>query len=120
MPWVAPVNNLGVKDRKRMCRVAGGWVCQVCGLRLGEDDAAYCAVNIGPDEPVRVAVGERLPEGLGVHAMDHGLMHDRCLKLALAWCPELKRLKVAGELVVCEVPPGSVEVFGSDVLVIGP
>lgn len=120
IPWVTPIGNLGAKDRKRMLRVAGGWVCQVCGLRFAPDEKTYCVVNIGPDEPVRVPVGDCLPDGLGVHAMDHGLLHDRCLRLALAWCPELKRLREVGELVVCEVPAGSVEAFGDDVLVVGP
>lgn len=115
VPWVSPVEDLGSKDSKRQRRVAGGTICQVCGLKL--NDRAYCAVNIDPDQP-RYPVGSRLPEDVGVHAMDHGLLHRRCLRLALAYCPELRRLEKVGELVLCEVPPGSVEAFGEDVLIV--
>jgi hypothetical protein len=112
------VVDRGHKDRKRMRRVAGGWVCQVCGLRFVTDQPAYAVVIENRLDLLEgVEMGKPLPVGVGVHAMDHGLLHQRCLRLALAHCPELRRRREAGELYICRVPPGSVEAFGPDVVV---
>lgn len=113
IPWISDSFDLGRRHDKRTRRVAGGWVCQVCGLRI-EDDAAVLFIEALVDGPAP-APGESLPEDFGVHAMDHGLLHRRpCAKLALAHCPALKRMAHHGTLMAFLVPPGSIEAFGAD------
>jgi hypothetical protein len=108
VPWVSPIDNLGAKDPRRHQRVAGGMVCQVCGLRLSRRAIAFI------NEPWEWR-SDTLPEDVGAHAMDDGLMHETCARLALANCPGLKRCREDGKLVVVEIPSGSIEAYGPDV-----
>lgn len=97
-----------------MRRVAGGTVCQVCGLLL--DARAIAFVVLVDHAPTSPPPGGSLPDDLGIHALDHGLMHRACARLALRWCPELKRRLAADELVAFDVPTGSIEAFGPDAI----
>lgn len=128
VPWNAAAGpgcdpgELGQRDARRTRRTSGGWVCQVCGLRLPDDRPAYLCGYIDDTigAPAGLEPGDRLPEGWGIHAMDHGLMHRWCLRLALRVCPELRRRRADHTLFVGEVPPGSIEAFDQDVLVLDP
>lgn len=118
VPWItADAEHLGLKSDKRQRRCAGGWICQVCGLRFSRDEKAYLFAS-PPPEPqngLPPPIGETLPDDhLGVHAMDHGLLHRQCALLALRYCPALKKALADDELLAFEVPPGSIEAFGSD------
>lgn len=115
IPWNSDSADLGQRHEQRTRRTAGGWICQVCGLRI-EDDAAVLFVNASAaGGPSTLEPGESLPDDWGVHAMDHGLLHRRpCASLALAHCPALKKLAHQGALVAFLVPPGSIEAFGPD------
>lgn len=114
IPWISDSFDLGRRHAKRTRRVAGGWVCQVCGLRIEDETAILFATSEAGGGP-SPAPGESLPDDLGVHAMDHGLLHRRpCAALALAHCPALKKMAHQGTLLAFLVPPGSIEAFGSD------
>ena len=116
-PWIAPIGEFSQKDEHRQRRTAKGRICQVCGEKL--TGRVFLCANV--DDPNdHYPVGSRLPHGVGVHAMDHGLLHRHCLRLALRVCPELKRLQSARQLAVCEVPAGSIEAWGADVLILDP
>ena len=108
IPWISPRHNLAIKDSKRQRRVAGGKVCQVCGLLLGSMAVAFA---YGPWP----AAGDRLPPDLTMHAMDHGLLHEHCARIALVHCPELRRLHREGNLSMARVPSGSIEATGAEV-----
>lgn len=120
VPWnAAHPDELGQRDTKRTKRTAGGWICQVCGLRLPADESAVLFGTIDPTGKVDTpAPGERIPEDVGVHAMDHGLLHRPCARIALAHCPALKAMRADGTLLAFRVPPGSIEVFGTDAIVL--
>jgi hypothetical protein len=80
IPYVAKDDDhLGEKDFGRDAEVARDWLCQVCGEPLEEPSLAVMstanAENGWPPEWV----------------LDHELLHEPCLQLALEHCPELIR-----------------------------
>jgi hypothetical protein len=79
IPYVAKdADHLGDKDFGRGAEVAKDWLCQVCGDPVGETAFAVMSTKaeiIWPSEWV----------------LDHGLLHEPCLRLALDNCPALVR-----------------------------
>lgn len=115
VPWISPADDLAEKESGRQRKVAKGRTCQVCGQKL----RSTCIAFVSVDDPVdMIPPGTALADDDGIHAMDHGLLHERCARLALAWCPELNRLRAEHRLAACRVPPGSIEAFGTDVTII--
>lgn len=117
MPWNSDRDNLGLRHMHRTRRTATGWLCQVCGLRFTPTERAVLFGTMPTDPAYSLsvpAVGEAIPEGAGIHAMDHGLLHRECARIAAAWCPALKDLRSAGELLAFSVSPGSIEAFGDE------
>lgn len=82
------------------------------------DGRAVMFGHIDVDSPALPAVGESLPDDVGMHAMDHGLLHGPCARVALAHCPALRDMRSRGLLVALDVPAGSIEAFGEDAIVI--
>lgn len=75
-----------------MMACASGAICQVCGLGYQHGDEAFALV--------KAKTIPRARKDFEVQAMDNGIMHRRCLLLALKHCPELKRLRDKGMLQV--------------------
>ncbi|WP_143267784.1 hypothetical protein [Amycolatopsis alba] len=75
VPWLAPVIGDRVAwtalNAARLHEVEQGWLCQVCGRDLDPAPTAWIAVSQG-----EVATG--------------GAMHEKCMHLARAVCPELR------------------------------
>lgn len=67
--------KLGEFDPAPHYEVLKQGLCQVCGIDVGDDAFAVCNVFKGEMHP-RVV---------------QGFMHEPCLRLALRFCPELRR-----------------------------
>lgn len=98
IPWVTPAEDLKQVDPDRMSEVVERGLCQVCGDPAEKDEPIYVLVNLenGP-----------APEDLSaktVQAMDNAVMHERCMRLAIARCPCLRRLRAADKLVLYRAP----------------
>lgn len=91
IPWVSPPDNLAEMNGPRMTACASGAVCQVCGLGYDDDETAFVLVRREGDNPPDLSK-------VVVEAMDNGVLHERCLRVALAWCPRLKKLRADGML----------------------
>jgi hypothetical protein len=119
IPWNSDAENLGLRLMKRTRRTAGGWICQVCGLRFQPDERAVLFGTHDPTGEVSTPdPGQPIPGEAGIHAMDHGLLHRPCARIALAHCPALKAMRAAGDLVCFDVPPGSIEAWGADAIAV--
>lgn len=105
VPWVSPAEDLSQMDPARVEACCSGAICAVCGGDFAAEERALALVLAGDRvlEP-----GADLAE-LGIDPMDSAVMHHRCARLALAWCPALKRRVDAGDLVCVEVPAGAGE-----------
>lgn len=106
IPWLSPKDNLAVTDSAREAACASGAVCAVCGLGFQADETALLLVN----PPQGPNVGRFMPgdvispaDGGVITSIDNGVMHRRCTRLALAYCPKLVELLEADDLVVVEV-----------------
>lgn len=77
-PYVAAsVREPGVLDLGRCVEVDEGFLCAVCGVEVTE---SRCGIATGnPVGPVDI-------ESLPVED-DHGLTHEKCARLTVAWCP---------------------------------
>jgi hypothetical protein len=102
VPWVSPSDDLGSMDGARSAACASGAICAVCGGDYAETEDAYVLVKAA-DQPRNMAAVE-------VHAMDNGILHRRCVLLAMARCPELRRLAVAGVLQVVKTKGNSARI----------
>lgn len=90
VPWVSPADDLSAMHPARAAACASGAICAVCGLGYDDDDDAYVLVH-----------AMEAPEDLSavdVQAMDNGILHFRCLRLALGRCPKLRSLRDQGAL----------------------
>lgn len=92
VPWVSPSDKLAEMDTARAAACASGAICAVCGGDYGDDEPAYVLVQ-SAEKPLAVAE-------VDVQAMDNGILHKRCLQLALARCPKLRSLHAGGLLLV--------------------
>lgn len=101
VPWVSPASSLGETIPERREEVLDGLLCQVCGEGHDPDGTAYLLVG----DPASVEDGD--PTGRSVRLMDDALMHERCARLAVARCPELRRLR-GGHLAVFRGPVDAV------------
>lgn len=90
IPWISPADSLATTNHYRHAACASGAVCAVCGEGYREEEEAFVVVNEAnlPDD---LTGGE-------VWAMDNGIMHRRCLHLALKMCPALVRAQAVGLL----------------------
>lgn len=85
VPYVAESpERLGDKSLTRAPEVTRDWLCQVCGESSG--DPAYALMLT---EPARWE-----PDWV----LDHGLLHETCLRLALEHCPALQRYRSGHKL----------------------
>lgn len=105
VPWVSPSDDLASMDSQREVAAASGEVCAVCGGDYAPDELHYLLVNEPPGPPPSPSPGHRVL----ARAMDSGILHRRCLRLAVAVCPRLLALRAAGELVVLRARRESVE-----------
>jgi hypothetical protein len=79
VPYLASgMEALGRRSLARQPEVIRGDLCQVCGLSAGWP--AFGVIEWG---------GNPKAEPIGL--LDYGLLHEACLRLALTYCPELKR-----------------------------
>lgn len=92
IPWVSPSDDLSRMNVARAAACASGAICAVCGGDYGDDEDAYVLVE-GADQPAAIA-------DVDVQAMDNGILHKRCLQLALSRCPKLRQLRIDGRLQV--------------------
>lgn len=100
VPWISNPRDLGVMDRARHRQSIRDLLCQVCGEGHGPDDPMFIFVN--DDAPSD-------PRGMIAQALDDGILHERCARLAYARCPELGRLRAGGRLHVYEIRSGDIE-----------
>ncbi len=108
IPWVSPINNLASMSAARAAACASGAICAVCGGDYQDGEAAYVLVRsegLAPDLSTT-----------NIRAMDNGVLHQRCLKLALKRCPELRRLRQASLLHVvrCEGNAADIDISQDD------
>lgn len=90
IPWVSPSDRLSEMDPARVTACASGAICAVCGGDYDDDEDAYVLVKSAERPKVMADVA--------VHALDNGVLHRRCLLLALARCPKLRELDRDGVL----------------------
>jgi hypothetical protein len=81
-------------DMSRSTACASGAVCAVCGEGYEDDETAYVLVTATEAPPDMAAVD--------VRAMDNGVLHKRCVQLALAMCPKLKSMIADATLGIVE------------------
>lgn len=101
VPWVSPSEELAVMDSGREAAAASGSICAVCGGDYLDDVKAYSVV--------RKSIGVDL-SAVEVQPMDNGIMHKRCLQLALAKCPRLRELSAEDSIEVVSVPGNSTRI----------
>lgn len=115
IPWISPREELAQTDLNRLQACGTGAVCAVCGEGYQADEKAY-AVTRPPDDVTLepgdiITPAEQAADGEPglITAIDNGVLHRRCARLALVWCPKLRELLEDGELVVLEVVAHDVE-----------
>lgn len=96
IPWVSPHSKLSIMSPTRVRRILYNKLCQVCGKKHAKGSRVFMCVD-GKDSYLSADAKEF--HKLYVVPMDHGIMHERCFRLALARCPKLKEKKLSGELV---------------------
>lgn len=104
IPWISPRRELSQTDESRYQACASGAVCAVCGIGYQADELAL-AITCPPND-VHVQPGDIVTpaEGFeGFTPIDNGILHRRCAKLALTYCPKLNELLEDDDLVVLEV-----------------
>ncbi len=102
VPWVSPAHNLAIMDDKRTRKILNKLICQVCGSGHKATDRVFFCVNaLDKDKQKPNALGDfkEFYQSIIV-VMDHGLMHERCVKLAVNVCPMLKKIGDRAELFV--------------------
>ncbi len=109
IPWVSPAYRLGETDGDRREWTKHERGCQVCGVKH-EEDAQVVAFLSGPlvtpegsGTPSAKFEPERLNE-IQVWAMDDGILHERCARLAAKHCPKLSGMKEEGTLFAFAAP----------------
>lgn len=94
IPWVSPAESLATMNLGRAAACASGSICAVCGEGYSDDEQAFALVTASEMPPSL--------SGIMVQAMDNGILHKRCLQLALAMCPKLKSMTADGVLQIVE------------------
>lgn len=94
IPWVSPADNLSTMDSEREAICSAGKICAVCGEANGA--TAYILIR-AKNQPADLS-------SVRAQAMDNGVLHRKCLMLALKHCPELLRLQKRGllQIVKCK------------------
>lgn len=93
IPWVSPVENLAKTNIGRERAGASAAVCAVCGQDYPQHGTAVVFVNGENGVPDSA-------EEYAITSIDNAFLHPRCARLALAWCPMLKRMVDAGTLLL--------------------
>lgn len=101
VPWAVDTDNFGKLDDERHQDTIFDRLCQVCGNGHRKHASVWLFVV---DAEHREETHE-----VWAQAMDEGLLHERCARLAYDNCPELRRLHEAGTLVVLEAPLSRIE-----------
>src|SRR3990167_4671270 len=78
IPWVSPPNDLSTMDPDREAICASGKICAVCGEPNNSESYILVKSKSAPKNLSRIRV----------EAMDNGILHRKCLLLALERCPE--------------------------------
>jgi hypothetical protein len=96
IPWVSPSNQLAAMDGTRVASIYAENRCQVCGVPHPPGATVFLCVAMvtGMDKPAP------MPAGVVAFAMDHGILHERCARLAVGRCPRLREIRTEGRLVV--------------------
>jgi hypothetical protein len=107
IPWVSSAHDLSTIDEQRLQQLRTKKLCQVCGEDHAVGSTVYMcgSAREKPD----------LAEGCYVMAMDDGVLHERCARLAVKMCPRLRELNDQGLLRVVGVPLEDVALFEDDV-----
>jgi len=92
--WVSPASDLSKTNSARHTQVLTEKICQVCGEGHEFEDTVYLVIN---DE--QSVAGEDITDKWAM-AVDDGILHERCLRLAAGRCPRLKRLRSEVRLVI--------------------
>lgn len=106
IPWVSPSDKLSTMNSARAAACASGAVCAVCGEGYADDEPAYVLVT-ATDAPADIA-------SVDVQAMDNGILHKRCVQLALAMCPKLKSMIAEGRLQIVSTTGNNASVIIDD------
>jgi hypothetical protein len=104
IPWISPRRALSQTDENRFQACATGAVCAVCGLGFQVDESALAICR--PPDGLHLQPGDTVvpsSEDGGITPIDNGILHHRCARLALAYCPKLNELLEDDELVAIEV-----------------
>lgn len=108
MPWVSPPEDLSQMDAARKLALLDTRACQVCGVCHNPGDTVYLCVSTMVDADGKAV---HVPEDTAaVVPMDEGLMHERCMRLAVGRCPRLVHLREERSLLVLKVPVDDVYV----------
>lgn len=109
VPWIVPPPEWASMDPERGILSVEDRLCQVCGDPLDRDGEAVIFIDGMPRDAetyVELAIGYEVgsdPEcwaldKIVLKARDQAILHDRCAKLAVGFCPFLKRAKEGGRL----------------------
>lgn len=104
IPWISPRGALSQTDENRLQACASGAVCAVCGLGYQADEKALAITR--PPDGLQLQPGDVVSpaDGFdGITPIDNGILHRRCARLALAYCPKLNELLEDDDLIVLEV-----------------
>jgi len=106
IPWLSPRDALAKTDSARLAACASGGVCAVCGLGFQAEEHALLLINppTGPNGG-RFMPGDTIEPADGgiITSIDNGVLHPRCARLALAYCPKLRELLEDDDLVCVQV-----------------
>lgn len=99
-------------DAARKLALLDTRMCQVCGLCHNPGDVVFVCVDTVVDE--HGAPTSRPEDAASVVPMDEGLLHERCMRLAVGRCPQLVELRKMSSLLVLRVPVDDVFVVGDE------
>lgn len=101
IPWNANGEKLGEISASRRRTTTKGTHCQTCGRQFPEGARGVLFIR---DEARQFQTAEHGQKRGTLIAMDHGLLHLKCAKIALQFCPHLKMLRAQRTLAMFSVP----------------
>lgn len=119
VPWIVPPPEWATMDPERGTATVEDRLCQVCGEALDRAGDAVIFIDGQPRDAEtfqEVPVGYELGpnpeqwsrEQLVLLARDQAILHERCAKLAVGFCPFLSRAKAGGRLFAFVGPVASI------------
>lgn len=95
IPWVSPARNLALMNPARVRRILYNKLCQVCGKKHAKGSTVFICLDA--DKSYLSTEGQEFHDSYAI-PMDHGILHERCFKLAIAFCPLLKAKRASNQL----------------------